>query len=187
MKRIVAIIAAAAMFCSISGCGCKKQAVTEDIKKEKQSQNTVSPSQTPAPAYTELPKADGDEYAKDSGGGGLTRLSPADEVPDIDEKKDERNFSGMWRATATTSESQSFEAMTVEIHYDSYSVFMTFGGTYPSVTYEGKYKIKDGVLIFDKNFEDCTAYFYDDQNDTLVLDNGTSLVFCTRIDEEELQ
>ena len=108
-------------------------------------------------------------------------------MPEVDKGTDERDFAGTWRATATTSESDTFEALTMEIHYDSYSVTMTFGEAYPSVTYDGTYKIKNGVLKFDKNFEDCTAYFYDDTNDTLVLDNGTSLVFCTRLSEAELQ
>lgn len=185
MKKILAIIFAAAMLFSISGCGCKKH--DTDTGTTKKNVSTSAPKSTPLTPATELPKADGDTYAESKTDGNIARLAPADEVPEVDKETDERDFAGTWRATATTSESDSFEALTIEIHYDSYNVYMTFGNAYPSVTYDGKYKIKNGVLKFDKNFEDCTAYFYDDTNDTLVLDNGTSLVFCTRVSEAEIQ
>ncbi len=199
MKKILIVLAVAAAMAVCPACKKntdKNASVTDTAvstaKPQSTSaagtaeQNTASDEASQA-AATEIPRANAENYADENTDGKLNRLAPPEEVPEIKEDTKERDFSGVWRATSTTSETSNFESMTVEIHYSGYSVSMTFSDQLSNIEYEGTYKIKDGVLIFDKNFQDCKAYFYDDEYDTLVLDNGTSLVYCTRVSEEEQQ
>ena len=110
----------------------------------------------------------------------------ADEVTEgtIDSGRTENAFIGHWYAVSTTTENTAFSALQLTITDDGYVVDMSFDNYSGTTSYEGKYDLKDGVLTFDKNFLDCTAYFYKGDIHTLVLDSGTSLVFCEHLEQE---
>lgn len=179
MKRFLAIILAAALTLAAYGCGKKDdKAAADKTPKPTKAAQTVKPDESAAP------DTDTAADVREQGDGTMKRLEAPDEEPEVIKDKDERNFTGTWRAYSTTSENAAFESLNAEIHYDSYKVTISFKDDTPDAEFEGTYKIKNGVLIFDKNFQDCTAFFTDDK--TLVLDNGTSYVYCERLLDYEV-
>lgn len=169
MKKVIIMVLFAMLL--ISGC-----------KKHSENKPDVTASPSPSISASAAPAVTGEN--SDTGSTAIKRMDSVTEQT-IDETNKEKDFSGVWRATGTTSENASFESMEVEIHYNSYSVSMNFSDSTLNTTVTGTYKIKNGVLIFDDNFKDCTAYFYNGGNDTLVVDNGSSLVFCEKRELEE--
>ena len=169
------IITALALVFLLSAVGCGKKAAAPSLQPSSSAEATAAPT------------GNSEANTGKSDGTGIKRMTEetAPVSGEIDTDNDERDFTGLWRAVGTTSENASFEAMELEIHYSSYSVSMTFADSSLNTTIEGTYKIKNGVLDFDDNFKDCTAYFYDDDDDVLVLDNGTSLVYCMEQETEE--
>ena len=158
VKKILVLALISAMILSVSGCKEKKEEIV--------------PSSTPIAEVKGEQKLDTEE-----------NVQPTEE-PQIVTENVEKDFSGLWVMTHTSSKNANFESLMVDIDYEGYNVRMTFLKSEMNTSYEGEYKIKDGVLIFDKNFEDCTAYFYEGSDDTLVLDNGISQVFCKRVEED---
>lgn len=161
--KIKNIIAAAIVLMLAAGCA------------NKQAPQDASPTGATKPVPTQ-----GTEIA------GIERI-PSSEASkeDINTASAEKDFSGVWRAALTTSESAALEWMEIVIGGDSYKVSMELKNVGMTTQIEGTYQIKDGVLVFDDNFEDCTAYFYDGDDETLVVDNGISLMLCKRRETEE--
>ena len=160
-----------------------------------------SPEESPAasvsvsasPAATEV--ADGDtagtgtdnesQTTADAGGTNLERMSPEDVADEeIDDGRTKNAFIGQWRAVGTTSENAAFTALELTITKDDYLVTMSFDNYAGTTSYKGQYELKNGILEFDESFIDCIAYFYESDIKTLVIDNGTSLVFCEHLEQE---
>ena len=121
----------------------------------------------------------------DTGGTNLERMSPEDVAEKvIADGRTKNAFVGQWRAVGTTSENAAFAALELTITKDDYLVTMSFDNYDGTTSYKGQYEIKDGILEFDESFIDCTAYFYKGDIKTLVIDNGTSLVFCEHLEQE---
>lgn len=159
LKKVLAITLFSVMLISITGCNDKKN----EVKPADESRVTE-----------DAKKSEVNENVEDA--------VPTEEPPIVSDNV-EKDFSGVWRMVSTSSENKNFETMILDISYTGYSVSMTFLKEEINASYEGKYKIKDGVLVFDDNFADCTAYFYEGSDDTLVVDNGISQVFCKKVPE----
>lgn len=173
MKKILLLLLICIMTASLGAC--KKSADTAPSAAPQKTANTASPKPTLAPESTGQISS-------------LIEKAPVpaeDEIPDTQTTSVEKNFSGDWTAYSSTSTNSSLESIVLNITYEGYTVRMSFDGSFQDTEYSGTYKIKDGVLKFDDNFKDCTAYFYEGDNETLVLDNGISLVYCKRAETEE--
>lgn len=168
-KKLLTITLFTVMLLSVSGCKDNKdnKVTTVDVTKE--------------PVAEE--RADKTPESEDIKNTEVIRVTPAPEEGKIESKKTEENFLGIWRMVSTSSENSNFESMLVDIGYDGYSVSMTFLKSEMNTSYEGKYEIQDGVLVFDKSFEGCRAYFNEGDDETLVVDNGVSQVFCKKVEE----
>ena len=173
MKRLLLPLLMAVVI-AMAGCGKK-----DDDKA------APTPSVTALPTVTPSPSDGAPEPTMDTGSANIERMS-SDEFADkeIADGRTENAFIGPWRAVGTTSENAAFSAMTLEITKDGYTVNMSFDDYEGAVVYEGEYDLKNGVLTFDENFLDCSAYFYKGDIHTLVIDNGTSLVFCEHLEQE---
>ena len=171
----------------MAGCGKKSKDTAAETPSASAVESASPAVGTPKPSGTsDATGADGATGKVDTGSTNIERMSPEDVADKViaDDKK-ENVFVGQWRAVGTTSENASFSALTLDITKDGYTVTMSFDNYDGTTTYEGKYTVKDGVLTFDENFLDCTAYFYKGDAYTLVLDNGTSLVLCQHLEQEK--
>ena len=177
MKRLLPMLLLAVV---IFAAGCGKKGTSDD--------DVVTPSPSATAVSTAAPETSTDAPAPtaDTGRTNIERMSP-DEVADkvVAEGRTENAFIGQWRAVGTTSGNAAFNAMTVTITKDGYNVAMSFDDYEGQVEYKGEYDLKDGVLTFDESFLDCSAYFYKGDIKTLVIDNGTSLVFCEHLEQEK--
>ena len=169
-----------AVIMAISGCG-KKNGDTEPTPPP-----TAVPSAAPqatAPESTGSPETSVPEI--DTGGTNIERVSPSEfEDKVVADGRTENAFIGQWYAVGTTSGNAAFSALTLDITKDGYTVNMAFDNYDGTSEHSGEYTLKDGVLTFDENFLDCSAYFYKGDMYTLVLDNGTSLVLCKHLEQE---
>ena len=174
MKRLLPLLLLAAVI-TIAGCGKKGGDLTP----------TPTATATASESASPLPSDDTPKPSIDTGGTTIERMS-ADEFAEevINDSRTENAFIGEWYATGTTSDNASFATLEITITRDDYTVTMTFDNYDGSATYNGGYTLKNGVLTFDENFADCTAYFYKSDHHTLVLDNGSSLVFCEHLEQE---
>ncbi|MCD8390284.1 MAG: hypothetical protein LUD03_00380 [Firmicutes bacterium] len=175
MKKIFSLLLICAALVTASSC----------VKNAEDAVSTAEPSESASastPKPTLAPEATGEVSS-------LIEKIPASEAENAPEKEEtsvEKNFSGDWIAYASTTQNSSLETVEITISYTGYTVKMSFSsGDVPTVEYSGTYKIKKGILTFDENFSGCTAYFYEGDKETLVLDNGTSLIYCKVADNEE--
>lgn len=179
MKKLLPPLILAVVM-AIAGCG-KKNSNTETTPLP-----TAVPSATPqatAEGATGSPETPVPEI--DTGGTNIERMSPSEfEDKVVADGRSENAFIGQWRAVGTTSGNAAFSALTLTITKDGYTVNMSLDNYEGTSQYSGKYTLKDGILTFDENFLDCSAYFYKGDMYTLVLDNGTSLVFCEHLEQE---
>lgn len=169
----------------IAGCG-KTGTGDKSAAPLPSSTASTTAASSDAPQSTGTSGATGASGAGiDTGGTNIERMSPEEVAgKEVANGRTENAFTGQWYAAGTTSDNAAFSALDLKITKDSYTVVMSFDDYEGSVECSGKYTIKNGVLTFDENFSDCTAYFYKGDMYTLVLDNGTSLVFCKHLEQE---
>ena len=180
MKKILLPLMMAAVIMTAS---CGKNKTSDDVAPSPSPTPAATAAATSSPeADTPAPSADTDT---DTGGTNINRMS-AEEVADevINEGRTKNAFIDQWRAVGTTSDNAAFTSLELTITESGYTVIMTFDNYDGAVTYEGEYTLKNGILTFDENFLDCTAYFYKSDYKTLVIDNSTSLVFCEHLEQE---
>ena len=185
-KLLLPLLLAVAM--TITACGGKGSDKSEPTASPKASPTgspAASASAVPAEATGGSSSGDNPNSTIDTGSTNIERMSPEQVANEtIDDGKAENAFIGQWRAVGTTSENAAFTSLELTITEDGYTVVMSFSNYSGTTEYAGEYELTDGVLVFDENFIDCSAYFYEGDADTLVIDNGTSLVFCTHLEQE---
>ena len=187
MKKLLLPLLLAAVMMTAS---CGKTGAGDDGAAVETAGTSASPSVSVTADASAAPQSDvtsgTDGTGADAGGTNLERMSP-DEVADevVDDGRKEKAFIGQWRAVGTTSENAAFSALELTITEDDYTVTMAFDNYAGTTSYTGEYELKDGVLTFDESFLDCSAYFYKGDIKTLVIDNGTSLVFCEHLEQEK--
>lgn len=183
MKKIsAAVLAALILLSAVSLTSCGKKAEKADDADVTPAAADATP--TAAASESAAPTLAPEDTGQLSSTIEKVTAPPEDEARNEDSV--EKDFSGIWKANASTTQNSTLDSLELEITYTDYSVTMSFSsGSVPTVEYAGTYKIKDGTLIFDKNFDGCTAYFSADDKDTLILDNGNSLIYCEREAEDE--
>ncbi len=174
MKRILsAAVLAAVMLASSCGRSDAEPGTSPSAQSPAASQSAAPQSTAPTPAPT---LHDGTKIEHLNGGDF--------EGEAVDDSRKEKSFIGQWRSVKTTSENAAFTYLELNVTEDGYIVTLNFDDGETS-SFAGKYEVEDGVLSFDESFIDCTAYFFEDDADSLVIDNGTSLVFCEHLETEE--
>ena len=108
----------------------------------------------------------------------------AEEAGTVDGERTEKAFIGQWHSVRTTSDNSAFTYLELDVTEDKYTVALSFDNG-EITSYTGKYEVNDGVLSFDESFIGCKAYFFEEDFSTLVVDNGSSLVFCEHTETEE--
>ena len=184
MKKLLLPLLLAAVMATAS-CGHKDDNTAPTSSPEASPVSSAAVSASPEATVSADSNTGTDTGADDTGGTNMERMNPddvADEV--VDDDSSERAFIDQWRAVGTTSENAAFSSLGLTITKDNYTVTMTFDNYAGTTSYTGTYELKDGVLYFDESFIDCTAYFYEGDSKTLVIDNGTSLVFCEHLEQE---
>ncbi len=181
MKKII-LAAALSVLALTSACGKEDNSAGTDAEEAVE---TVSVSAAP------VSTAAGDAGGSDTSGENKSDSTNMERIDGsavsgetVNEASESKTFIGGWRSVSTTSDNASFTFLELDVTDDGYVVTLTFDDG--SITsYKGKYEVNDGVLKFDDSFIGCTAYFYNDDPSTLVVDNGSSLVLCEHLETEE--